>query len=87
MVQYGRYISLPEAERDLVQIIQPYEGIHPETQLCRAYIIPKELELMETLYITDLIENFLLTSFWGHKRRADDGVGIWTGTKIRIDKL
>jgi hypothetical protein len=86
MVQYGREISFPEAEWDLVQTIQPYEGIHPEIQPWGAYIIPKELEPMESVYIPDLIEDFLLTSFWDHKIRADDGVGIWTGKNIQVDK-
>jgi len=85
-VQYGKTISFPENEWDLIQSVKLYEGIHPECYDWGAYVIPKEVKPMQKVYIPELIEDFLLTEFWYSKRRAFDGVGVWTGESLEVDK-
>lgn len=50
-----------------------------------AYLIPKDLEIGEHVFLDDIIEDYI-GSEWnqGDKYRLDFGDAIWTGEKFEI---
>ena len=49
------------------------------------YILPADAFFGEQFFISDLIEDFLATSFWYSKTAAEDAVATWNGFDLIID--
>ena len=50
------------------------------------YLVPKDAREGERFYIEDVIDDIVVQRFWDSIIRAKDGVGIWNGRKLKIDK-
>jgi hypothetical protein len=63
-----------------------YGRTRDHTQNWGAYIIPKDLEVGEKVYISDLIQDIVATSFWYTVWPAGDAIATWDGEKLIIDQ-
>jgi hypothetical protein len=48
--------------------------------------LPLGVQEAEELYIEDLIEDALVTEFWGEKTYAVDGIAVWDGTQLNFKR-
>ena len=65
----------------LVREETEYGRTRDHTQNWGAYIIPKGLEIDEVVYIPDLIEDVVATSFQNKVWPAGDAIATWDGEK------
>ena len=87
ITQYGRgVLEYPEDEWQLVQEVFGYGRNRDQSQNWGAYIIPEVLEIDQTVYIPDLIEDIVATGFWYTVWPAGDAIATWDGIKLEIDK-
>jgi len=49
-----------------------------------AYVLPLDPQLGETFYVNDLIEDILVSEFWGEKIYAVDGIANWDGKVLEF---
>lgn len=50
-----------------------------------AYVLPKEIQDGQRVYVADVLEDIVATYFHQAALPAEDGEGIWDGSKITID--
>ncbi len=50
-----------------------------------AYVLPKEIQDGQRVYVADVLEDIVATYFHGAALPAEDGEGVWDGSKITID--
>jgi hypothetical protein len=62
-----------------------YPRTKPEGLSEGFYIIPEDPKIGERLYISNLLEDFLVTEFWETIFIASSGFGIWTGSDLEIE--
>jgi hypothetical protein len=84
--QYGESIILDEA--DWKQIAKTKRYTRKQTLLndWAAYLLPKNVEVGEELYVENIIEDIYVSEFWGSKIFAVDGVAVWIGTTLQFKR-
>jgi len=85
-VQYGREINYPENEWKQLLAYEVYQGSKDYLYTWAMYLVPKNAKEGERFYIEDVIDDIVAERFWGSVIRAKDGVGIWNGRNLEIDK-
>jgi len=85
-VQYGREINYPENEWKQLLAYEVYQGSKDYLYTWAMYLVPKNAKEGERFYIEDVIDDILVQRFWDSIIRAKDGVGIWNGRNLEIDK-
>jgi len=85
-VQYGREINYPENEWKQLLAYEVYQGSKDDLYTWAMYLVPKDAKEGERFYIEDVIDDIVAERFWGSVIRAKDGVGIWNGRNLEIDK-
>ena len=83
--QYTRFLEYPEDEWELVHEVVGYGRTRDQSQNWGAYIIPKDLEVGEKVYIPDLIQDIVATSHWYNVWPAGDAIATWDGQHFKID--
>ena len=85
-VQYGEEIYYPENEWKQLLAYEIYQGSKNDLYTWAMYLVPKDAREGERFYIEDVIDDIVVQRFWDSIIRAKDGVGIWNGRKLKIDK-
>ena len=85
-VQYGEEINYPENEWKQLLAYEVYQGSKKDLYTWAMYLVPKNAKEGERFYIEDVIDDILVQRFWDSIIRAKDGVGIWNGRNLEIDK-
>ncbi len=85
-VQYGEWRHYPEDEWEELVSFRDYQGSKKDLYSWAAYIVPKDVKIDERFYVPDIIGDIVAEEFWGSTYRAKDGVGIWNGKDLEIDK-
>ena len=78
-VQYGSWEELTEDNWEQILPVKIYARSRSLNFDWAAYVLPLDLHVGETFYIEDLIEDVLVSEFWGEKIYAVDGIAIWDG--------
>ena len=85
-VQYGEEINYPEDKWEKLLAYEIYQGSKNDLYTWAMYLVPKDAREGERFYIEDVIDDIVVQRFWDSIIRAKDGVGIWNGRKLKIDK-
>ena len=85
-VQYGEWRHYSEDEWEELVNFRDYQGSKKDLYSWAAYIVPKDANIDERFYVPDIIGDIVAEEFWGSTYRAKDGVGIWNGKDLEIDK-
>jgi len=85
-VQYGEWVYYPQNEWEELVSFRHYQGSKKDLYTWASYVVPKDAKVEERFYIPDIIGDIVAEEFWGSKYRAKDGVGIWNGRDLKIDK-
>ena len=85
-VQYGEWKYYPENEWEELVSFKHYQGSKRDLYTWASYVVPRDAAEGERFYIPDIIGDIVAEEFWGSTYRAKDGVGIWNGNDIQIDK-
>lgn len=80
------YIQLPEEDFEEVCSVDRYARRRSLTADWAAYILPLDVQEGEELYVENLIEDVLVTEFWGEKIYAVDGIAVWDGAKLNFKR-
>lgn len=83
--QYAEHVSLPESEWQLVFEFSSYSRENPPSREWAAYIVPKDTEIGERVFIRNLIEDLVACEFWNYKYAAESAVATWDGNDLVID--
>ena len=85
-VQYGEEINYPEDKWEKLLAYEIYQGSKNDLYTWAMYLVPKDAREGERFYIEDVIDDIVVQRFWDSIIRAKDGVGIWNGRNLEIDK-
>ena len=85
-VQRTGLVEYPEDEWELVHEVLGYGRTRDQSQNWGTYILPDDLEVGEEVYIPDLIQGIVATSFWGTVWPAGDAIATWDGQKLKISE-
>lgn len=78
-VQYGGWEELTEDNWEQILPVKIYARKRSLNYDWAAYVLPLDPHVGETFYVEDLIEDILVSEFWGGKIYAVDGIAIWDG--------
>ena len=73
-----------EEEWELVYFFKSYSGNNSDEGWA-AYLVPKDAEVGERFYISELIEDVVAEEFWDSIIPAIDGEAIWSGKSLDLD--
>ena len=82
--QRSGLLEYPEDEWELVHEVLGYGRARDQSQNWGAYILPNDMEVGEEVYIPDLIQDIVATSFWGTVWPAGDAIATSDGQKLKI---
>ena len=85
-VQYGEHVNYSEGEWEELLSFKRYQGSKYYLYTWAMYLVPKDAKEGERFYIEDVIDDIVAERFWGGIYRAEDGIGIWNGKDIEIDR-
>ena len=85
-IQYGEWVYYPKNEWEELVSFRHYQGSKRDLYTWASYVVPKDATEGERFYIPDIIGDIVAEQFWGSTYRAKDGVGIWNGKDLEIDK-
>lgn len=80
------FVVLPEDEFEKICPVKRYVRRRSLTTDWAAYVLPLDVQEGEELYIANLIEDVLVTEFWGEKIYAVDGIAVWDGTQLNFKR-
>ena len=83
-VQYGRWEELTEDNWEQILPVKIYARKRSLNFNWAAYVLPLDPREGETFYVEDLIEDILVSEFWGEKIYAVDGIAIWDGKDLEF---
>jgi hypothetical protein len=83
-VQYGGWEELAEDTWEQIMPVKIYARKRSLSFDWAAYVLPLDPLEGETFYVEDLIEDILVSEFWGEKIYAVDGVANWDGRGLRF---
>lgn len=83
-VQHSGWETLSEDEWNEVMPITEYARERSLNYTWAAYVMPLAPEVGETFYVEDLIEDILVSEFWGSKIYAVDGIATWNGSALKF---
>ena len=83
-VQYGRWEELTEDNWEQILPVKIYARKRSLNFDWAAYVLPLDPREGETFYVEDLIEDILVSEFWGEKIYAVDGIAIWDGKGLEF---
>ena len=73
-----------EEDWELVCFFKSYSGNNSDEGWA-AYLVPKDAEVGERFYISELIEDVVAERFWNSIIPAIDGEAIWSGKSLDLD--
>lgn len=85
-VQYSGWKDLPEDEWLEIVPTKDYARERSLTHDWAVYVLPLTPDVGEIFYIEDLIEDILVSEFWGSKIYAVDGIATWNGTSLELHR-
>lgn len=85
IMQYGKAMSYPHKDWRLVFKVSSYSRTNPPCKDWGAYIVPKETQVGESVFISNLIEDLVACEFWSHKHAAENAIATWDGIDLIID--
>ena len=83
-VQYGRWEELTEDNWEQILPVKIYARKRSLNFDWAAYVLPLDPHVGETFYVEDLIEDILISEFWGGKIYAVDGIANWDGKGLEF---
>lgn len=83
-VQYGGWMELTEDNWEQILPVKIYARNRSLNFDWAAYVLPLDPHVGETFYIEDLIEDVLVSEFWGQKIYAVDGIAKWNGIGLEF---
>ena len=83
-VQYGRWEELTEDNWEQILPVKIYARNRSLNFDWAAYVLPLDPREGETFYVEDLIEDILVSEFWGGKIYAVDGIANWDGKGLEF---
>ena len=83
-VQYGGWMELTEDNWEQILPAKIYARNRSLNFDWAAYVLPLDPHVGETFYIEDLIEDVLVSEFWGQKIYAVDGIAKWNGIGLEF---
>ena len=83
-VQYGGWMELTEDNWEQILPVKIYARDRSLNFDWAAYVLPLDPHVGETFYIEDLIEDVLVSEFWGQKIYAVDGIAKWNGIGLEF---
>lgn len=79
-------VELPEEDFEEICSVKRYARRRSLTADWAAYILPLGVQEGEELYIKNLIEDVLVSEFWGEKIYAVDGIAVWDGARLNFKR-
>ena len=83
-VQYGGWEELTEDNWEQILPVKIYARKRSLNFDWAAYVLPLDPCVGETFYVEDLIEDILVSEFWGEKIYAVDGIAKWDGERLEF---
>jgi len=83
-VQYGSWEELTEDNWEQILPVKIYARSRSLNFDWAAYVLPLDPHVGETFYVEDLIEDVLVSEFWGEKIYAVDGIAKWNGVGLEF---
>ena len=83
-IQYGGWEDLTEDDWEKILPVKIYARKRTLNFDWAAYVLPPDPNIGETFYVEDLIEDVLISEFWGEKIYAVDGIAIWDGKGLKF---
>ena len=83
-VQYGSWEELTEDNWEQILPVKIYARNRSLNFDWAAYVLPLDPHVGETFYVEDLIEDVLVSEFWGEKIYAVDGIARWNGVGLEF---
>ena len=83
-VQYGGWEELTEDNWEQILPVKTYARKRSLNFDWAAYVLPLDPCVGETFYVEDLIEDILVSEFWGEKIYAVDGIANWDGKVLEF---
>ena len=83
-IQYNGWKELAEFEWEEILPVKIYARKRSLNINWAAYVLPLDPRVGETFYVEDLIEDILVTEFWGQKIYAVDGIADWNGKGLEL---
>jgi hypothetical protein len=85
-VQHGGWEELTEDNWEQILPVKIYARKRSLNFNWAAYVLPLDPREGETFYVEDLIEDILVSEFWGEKIYAVDGIAIWDGKGLEFHR-
>ncbi|MDA9367426.1 hypothetical protein N9R40_02110 [bacterium] len=83
-VQHGGWEELAEDNWEQIMPVKIYARKRSLNLDWAAYVLPLDPHEGETFYVEDLIEDILVSEFWGEKIYAVDGIANWDGKVLEF---
>lgn len=83
-VQQGGWEELTEDKWEQILPVKIYARKRSLNFNWAAYVLPPDPREGETFYVEDLIEDILVSEFWGEKIYAVDGIANWDGKVLEF---
>ncbi len=83
--QHQGRIEYTHEEWEEIGVVKGYARTRERHEGWGAYILPSYIRPDDRVYIADLIEDIVATTFWSNVYPATDGEGTWDGERIRVD--
>jgi hypothetical protein len=83
-IQYGGWEELAEDNWEQIMPVKIYARKRSLNLDWAAYVLPLDPHEGETFYVEDLIEDILVSEFWGEKIYAVDGIANWDGKVLEF---
>ncbi len=83
-IQYGGWEELTEDNWEQILPVKIYARKRTLNYDWAAYVLPLDSHVGELFYVEDLIEDILVSEFWGEKIYAVDGIAIWDGKGLEF---
>ena len=85
LAQHRGRIEYTHDEWEEIEVVKGYARTRERHEGWGAYILPSYIRPDDRVYIADLIEDIVATTFWSNVYAATDGEGVWDGERIRLD--
>ena len=83
-VQYARWEELTEDSWEQILPVKIYARKRSLNFDWAAYVLPLDPQVGEIFYVEDLVEDILVSEFWGEKIYAIDGIANWNGKGLEF---
>ena len=83
-IQYSGWEELTEDNWEQILPVKIYARKRTLNYDWAAYVLPLDSHVGELFYVEDLIEDILVSEFWGEKIYAVDGIANWDGKGLEF---